>query len=95
MSRQRNTDEQIIIHDRRVGYDRCYYLVVPDHAAGRRHRYTVYRIPSSPARPVRIVGRELSRGYALKIARLHVSGQYRQHIREMRLKMQPKDGQNG
>jgi len=50
----------------RVGYDGCYYLFVPDHAAGRRNRFTVYRIPASPSRRIKIVGRELPLGYAKK-----------------------------
>lgn len=51
---------------KRVGYSGCYYLVVPDHAAGRRNRFTVYRVPSSPAGRVKVVGRELPLGYARK-----------------------------
>jgi hypothetical protein len=53
----------------RVGYYGCYYLIVPDHAAGHRGRYTVYRIPASPSRRVKIVGRELPLAYARKYAR--------------------------
>jgi hypothetical protein len=36
-----------------------YFLIVPDHASGRRSRYTVYIIPASPSGRVRVVGREL------------------------------------
>jgi hypothetical protein len=53
----------------RVGYDGFYCLIVPDHAAGRPRRFTVYRIPSSPARRIRIIGRELTLGHARRIAR--------------------------
>lgn len=53
---------------RRVGYEGHYCLIVPDHAAGRRSRFTVYRIPSSPSRNVRVIGRELTLGQARRVA---------------------------
>jgi hypothetical protein len=49
----------VIVETRRVGYEGRYYLIVPDHASGRRNRYTVYQVPSSPSRRVKVVGREL------------------------------------
>lgn len=39
------------------------YLVVPDYAAGRHNRFTIYRIPKSPSRRIKIVGRELTKQY--------------------------------
>ena len=53
---------------KRVGYYGSYCLIVPDHAAGRRNRFTVYRIPASPSRRVKVIGRELSLGYAQLVA---------------------------
>jgi hypothetical protein len=58
----------------RVGYDGCYYLIVPDHAAGSPNRYTVYKIPASPNRRVRVVGRELPIGFAHRYVRRLVDG---------------------
>ena len=52
---------EVIVSTRRVGYDGHYFLIVPDHASGRRKRFTVYRVPASASR-VKIVGRELSLG---------------------------------
>lgn len=46
-----------------------YALIVPDHAAGKRHRYTVYRIPAAPSRRVKIVGRELPLSDARTVAK--------------------------
>jgi hypothetical protein len=46
-----------------------YYLIVPDMAAGRKFRFTVYRIPSSPSRRVKIIGRELDMITAQKVIR--------------------------
>jgi len=54
---------------KRVGYKGSYYLIVPDHAAGRRNRFTVYRIPAAPSQRIRVVGRELPLGRARRIAR--------------------------
>ncbi len=53
---------------RRVGYDGHYFLIVPDHAAGKRNRFTVYKIPSSPSRRIKVVGRELTLAHARRIA---------------------------
>jgi len=55
-----------ITTEKRVGYYGCYFVIVPDHAAGRRKRFTVYRIPATPSARVRIVGRELTFGFAKK-----------------------------
>ena len=56
---------------KRVGYYGGYYLIVPDHAAGRRNRYTTYRIPTSPrvgySGGVKCIGRELPLGYSHKL----------------------------
>lgn len=54
---------------KRVGYDGCYILIVPDHGSGHRNRFTVYRVPASPSRPIKIIGFELPLGFAKKIAR--------------------------
>jgi hypothetical protein len=60
----------LLIEERhRVGYAGQYVLIVPDHAAGRRGRYTVYLIPSSPSRDTQVLGRELPLGQARRIAR--------------------------
>ena len=48
--------------------DGPYAVVVPDAMAGCRRRYTVYRIPDSPSRRVRVIGRELPPRLAWKIA---------------------------
>lgn len=53
----------------RVGYEGCYLLIVPDHAAGMRDRFTVYLVPSSPSRPVIVVGQELDNKLARQVAR--------------------------
>lgn len=63
------TDSTIIGTVYHVGYNGHYCAIVPDHAAGRRARYTVYRLPASPARRVRIVGRELTWAHAIKVAK--------------------------
>jgi hypothetical protein len=60
---------EIIIKKKKVGYDGRYYLIIPDHAAGRSNVYTVYKIPSSPSREVEIIGRELDLKLAKEIAR--------------------------
>ena len=57
-----------IIVKKRVGYDGSYFLIIPDHAAGLPNRYTVYRVPASPSRRIKIVGRELDLKTANKIA---------------------------
>lgn len=56
-----------VVEQRRVGHGGCYYVIVPDHAAGLPRRFTVYRVPASPSRRVRIVGRELRFNDALGI----------------------------
>ena len=62
----------LIIEKRRVGYDGKYALIVPDHAAGKPNRFTVYLIPSSPSRKVRVVGQELTLGVSKRIAKHHL-----------------------
>jgi hypothetical protein len=59
---------EVIITTKRVGYDGSYCLIVPDHAAGNPNRYTVYKIPASPSRRTKIIGRELPLSCAKKIA---------------------------
>lgn len=60
---------RVIQETQRVGYDGVYYLIVPDHAAGKPRRYTVYRVPASPSRRVRVVGQELPLGFARRYVR--------------------------
>lgn len=56
----------------RVGYDGSYAVIIPDHAAGRRGRYTVYLFTSHPVwtqwQAVKIIGRELPLTFARKVA---------------------------
>lgn len=59
----------IIAHERRVGYYGVYYVILPDHASGRRRRFTVYKMPASPSRRTKIVGRELTLGYAIRLVK--------------------------
>lgn len=49
----------ILAETKRVGYHGVYFLVVPDHASGHMNRYTVYQVPASPGRKIKIIGREL------------------------------------
>lgn len=59
--------KNLIFTKTRVGYYGHYYLIVPDHAAGMRNRFTVYRIPASPSRRIKVVGRELTLGHAKRV----------------------------
>ncbi len=54
---------------RRAGLSGFYYVIVPDCAAGKRNRYTLYRIPNSPSKKIRILGRELPYRLCVKIAK--------------------------
>lgn len=58
---------KIIEETHRVGYNGSYYLIIPDHAAGIPGRYTVYKIPSTPAKKIKIIGRSLSLGLARRM----------------------------
>ena len=62
----------IIATTKRIGYDNFYYLIIPDHASGRRNRYTLYRIPSHPTandrQSIKILGRELPLDRCKRIA---------------------------
>lgn len=53
----------------KIEYNEGYFLIVPDAAAGSPDRFTVYRIPSSPSRRVRVIGRELPLGTAREVIR--------------------------
>ena len=55
---------ETLISRRRVGYYGKYIVVIPDHAAGRPRRFTVYLIPASPSRRIHIIGREVTLGTA-------------------------------
>lgn len=59
----------IIEWKHRINYNDCYILIVPNMAAGKKPRYTVYKIPSSEAGKIKIIGRELNIKTARKIAR--------------------------
>lgn len=60
----------IIEYTHRINYDDCYILILPDMAAGRKSRYTVYKIPSSDgSKKIKIIGRELDIRTARKIAK--------------------------
>ena len=49
-----------------LGY---YYVIIPDNAAGYKHRYTVYRMPDSAGGEVAIIGRELPLGFSRDLIR--------------------------
>jgi hypothetical protein len=77
----RHLKESVAVITKRIDYDDSYYLIVPNIAAGSLGRYTVYRIPTSTARKVKIVGRELPLEYAkdyvkqLQKGERHVEGE--------------------
>lgn len=54
----------------RIKYNDYYILILPDIAAGKTPRYTVYKIPSSPAKRIKIIGRELDIRTARFIAKI-------------------------
>jgi len=59
----------IIEWKHRIKYQDCYILIVPNMAAGSMYpRYTVYKIPSSEAGRIKVIGRELDIRTARKIA---------------------------
>lgn len=60
--------ERLLIATQPVGYFGRRPVVVLDEAAGRPQRYTVYSLPASPSRRVRVIGRELSLNDAVRIA---------------------------
>lgn len=43
-------------------------LITRDYAPSRKNRYSVFYIPSSPSKRIKIIGRELPLGLARKIA---------------------------
>ena len=62
----------------RIGYDEYYFLIVPDVAAGKKHRYTMYRVPSSHSRSIKVVARECT----LQDCRL-IAKNYRVPVQQM------------
>ena len=62
---------ELIVSKKRIGYDNYHYLIVPDEAAGRKYRYTVYQIPTSPSRKIKVIGLELPLEYARKVVKKH------------------------
>lgn len=61
----------VAIITKRIDYYDRYFLIVPNIAAGRKGRYTVYRIPTSCGQRVRIIGRELTLADSKRIVREH------------------------
>jgi len=59
----------IIEWKHRINYNDFYILIIPNMAAGKKGRYTVYKIPSSETGKIEIIGRELPIGMARKIAK--------------------------
>lgn len=67
------TDSVVVVIER-IDYDDFYFFIVPDIAAGRQDRYTIYRVPSSPSRGVKIIGRELPLEHARSLCAVAASG---------------------
>lgn len=61
----------MIFKTRTIIVDGYVYLVVQDPMAGRRHVYTVYKIPLSGDKVAAIIGRELPLPDARKVIRRH------------------------
>ncbi len=59
----------IIERTHRINYNDFYILIIPNMAAGKKSRYTVYKIPSSEGKRIEIIGRELDIRTARKIAK--------------------------
>lgn len=59
----------IIEWKHRINYNDFYILIIPNMAAGKKSRYTVYKIPSSEGRKIEVIGRELDIRTARKIAK--------------------------
>lgn len=59
----------IIEWNYRINYNDFYILIIPNMAAGKKSRYTVYKIPSSEGKRVEVIGRELDIRTARKIAK--------------------------
>jgi len=47
-------------------------LITRDYAAGSKNRYTVYYIPPSPSKRIKIIGRELPFGFANNLAKKYL-----------------------
>ena len=62
-------NDKIAIITKRINYYDFYILIVPDISAGRRNRFTIYKVPTSEGHRVKIVGRELPLGFAKKYAK--------------------------
>lgn len=75
----------IIEWKHRIKYEDYYILIVPNMAAGKRPRYTVYKIPSTEGDRIKIIGRELDIKMARKIAKEYendVSKEVRKTLRK-------------
>ena len=59
----------IIEWTHRINYNDFSILIIPNMAAGKKSRYTVYKIPSSEGKRIEIIGRELDIRTARKIAK--------------------------
>ena len=78
----------VSIITKRVDYLDCYYLIIPDIAAGLPDRFTVYVLPTSGGvqqknngdKRVKIIGRELDLPYSRRLVREH----HRKHLLKMK-----------
>lgn len=62
-------NDYILIQTKRTGYyGPGNVIIVPDHAAGRPRRFTVYWIPPQPSHKIKIIGRELTLAQSKKVA---------------------------
>lgn len=61
------TKSNVAVITQRIDYKGFYFLIVPDMAAGSKDAYTVYRIPSSPSRRIKIIARECSLDFCKKL----------------------------
>ncbi len=61
--------DPIILETKKRNFLGHYYVIIPDNAAGYKHRYTVYRMPDSAGGEIVIIGRELPLGFAKKIVK--------------------------
>ena len=59
----------IILVKDKIPHGSFYFLILPDSAAGLPHRYTVYRVPSSPSGKIGIIGQELPLADARKVVK--------------------------
>lgn len=63
---------RVAIITTRIDYNSCYFLIVPDIAAGSIKKYTVYKIPTSSGQRVKIIGRELTLGNCKRLVKKYL-----------------------